>query len=656
MLEFFKHHKLLEAIFYIEVSVLFVVLGFWVLDPRGNITEQNISFTTEQTYLDAILQNNLQQQSTYTFETPQKENLEYALPDNLNAQPFVPQKYNNPLASEDLYVTENNNAKNQANEWKTTRPDDAAKMDFLAQQPTAKWIVTNQVLSVYNEVRDHINQATTGGELPVLVAYNIPGRDCNSYSAGGASTAEGYKRWIENFSNGISGNKAVVILEPDALASIDCLDNKSQEIRYTLLHHAVETLKKNARTLVYLDGGNSKWIEASVIAKRLERAGAYLADGFALNVSNFNTTQDSAIYGESVSNFIGGKHFVIDTSRNGSGPAPHFEWCNPHDRSLGPSPTTNTGNPLIDAYLWIKVPGESDGNCNGGPNAGEWWAEYALDLVKNTHIEQPVDKIQNTTVTEQTMISPILQSTATSLKAGAKPIAPNDPTNYHEIYAVSMIDYATTPNSTKAKVNDVVTLKTIVDNNTIISDGFIVDVEIYNAENVRVFQKFVENQKIPLKGSKSYRFEWIPQQPGSYSIRVGIFNKDWTHNYFWENEAHNLEVEDRGPVSYNNYASDYANKNIDIWWPADNNSIGGQQPFKALVNTLDINSYKMYWSVDNGKLNLMENNYTDYPHKEALVDLSEWNWKANNHYQVIFVAKDLMGNTFSVKTVSLIKK
>ena len=35
----------------------------------------------------------------------------------------------------------------------------------------------------------------------------------------------------------------------------------------------------------------------------------------------------------------------------------------------------------LDAYLWVKAPGESDGTCNGGPYAGAWWPDYALRLM-----------------------------------------------------------------------------------------------------------------------------------------------------------------------------------------------------------------------------------------------------------------------------------
>ena len=96
-------------------------------------------------------------------------------------------------------------------------------------------------------------------------------------------------------------------------------------------------------------------------------------------------------------------HFVIDTSRNGQGPwtatAPYpdtQDWCNPPNRGLGLRPTLDTGVPLVDAYLWIKIPGESDGTCTRGgpagsvdpewgvvdPAAGQWFPEQALQLAR----------------------------------------------------------------------------------------------------------------------------------------------------------------------------------------------------------------------------------------------------------------------------------
>jgi endoglucanase len=119
------------------------------------------------------------------------------------------------------------------------------------------------------------------------------------------------------------------------------------------------------------------------MAGLLSRANVNVADGFSLNVSNFNATGDEVSYGQTISGQINSKHFIVDTSRNGSGS--NGQWCNPTNATVGQRPTTQTGNSLIDAFLWVKTPGESDGNCNGGPGAGNWWPSYALQLVNNSN-------------------------------------------------------------------------------------------------------------------------------------------------------------------------------------------------------------------------------------------------------------------------------
>lgn len=100
-------------------------------------------------------------------------------------------------------------------------------------------------------------------------------------------------------------------------------------------------------------------------------------------MANFVQTDESIRYGTQISAQVGGKHFLIDTSRNGNGPISAAAICNPRGRALGNLPTTTTGNVLVDALLWVKVPGESDGVCNGGPPTGAWWADYALELARN---------------------------------------------------------------------------------------------------------------------------------------------------------------------------------------------------------------------------------------------------------------------------------
>ena len=53
-----------------------------------------------------------------------------------------------------------------------------------------------------------------------------------------------------------------------------------------------------------------------------------------------------------------------------------------HAKDLKLPPGVRTGYAHVDAFLWVKNPGESDGTANGGPVAGQWWAEYALGLAE----------------------------------------------------------------------------------------------------------------------------------------------------------------------------------------------------------------------------------------------------------------------------------
>jgi endoglucanase len=295
------------------------------------------------------------------------------------AGPGAPSSGASPLAVRPFYIDPYSNARRQADEWRDSRPDDAALMDRIAERSQADWFGDWS-----GDIRAAVDARTTtiaaAGALPVFVAYNIPLRDCSSYSGGGARNADDYRAWIRAFAAGIGDRTAAVILEPDAVALMDCLSSTQRSERLTLLRDAVEVLKARPGVLVYIDAGHSAWLAAATAADRLRDAGVALADGFALNTSNFQTTAHSLPYGEAVSGRLGGARFVLDTSRNGNGPTGDNQWCNPAGRALGANPTAQTGHELVDAFLWIKRPGESDGSCNGGPSAGAWWADYALGL------------------------------------------------------------------------------------------------------------------------------------------------------------------------------------------------------------------------------------------------------------------------------------
>lgn len=220
-----------------------------------------------------------------------------------------------------------------------------------------------------------------GGDYTVIVAYNIPDRDCNGESAGGAASPAEYQGWIDGMASSLQGKEAAIILEPDALA---LLRAGCGEATTGLISYAVSSLRQNPGVAVYIDGGHSNWIPAGEMANRLRSAGIEQATGFAVNVSNFQPTAALVDYGRSLSGLVGGKPFVVDTSRNGQG-ARGAEWCNPAGAGLGEAPTTATGDPAVHAFLWVKRPGESDGACGqcASTNAGQFCTSYALELARN---------------------------------------------------------------------------------------------------------------------------------------------------------------------------------------------------------------------------------------------------------------------------------
>ncbi len=269
-------------------------------------------------------------------------------------------------------------AKAQADAWRASRPADAARMDKLAAQPQSKWI-GDWFPDPYAETDRYIGDAARVGALPVLTIYNLPGRDCGLYSSGGADNPAAYAAWTARVTAALGQRPAIIILEPDALAELDCYPAAQQAAIYPLLAGAIASLRHDANALIYLDAGDAHWQTPTVMAQRLQAAGLATAAGFAVNVSSFWTTAESLAYGNAIAALAGGKHFVIDTSRNGAGH--DGTWCNPPGRALGQPPTLQTGQPLADGYLWIKVPGESDGDCDRGePDPGTWWPDYALGL------------------------------------------------------------------------------------------------------------------------------------------------------------------------------------------------------------------------------------------------------------------------------------
>ncbi len=332
-------------------------------------------------------------------------------------------------------------------------PKEAALVEKMVSQPAAVWFSSGTPAEVRARVKATVDAATRAGSFATLVVYNVPARDCSQYSAGGARDSAAYRAWIDGVAAGIGNRPVGVVVEPDGLANLpsDCGQDDAagtlSAARTAEIKYAATTLTKNPRAAVYLDAGNSNWKAVGDITTRLIAAGVDSTNGFALNVSNYQLDNRSDTYGAWVAKCIAytlrqagsnpancasqyypatesdystwklsdawydanvtvapTAHFVVDTSRNGVGPwtppagAPAGDpqvWCNPPDRGLGATPTTNTGNPLLDARVWIKTPGESDGECyrwttgpldpvrgRRDPAAGQWFPDQALELAR----------------------------------------------------------------------------------------------------------------------------------------------------------------------------------------------------------------------------------------------------------------------------------
>jgi endoglucanase len=288
----------------------------------------------------------------------------------------------NPFRNHLLYVDQGMASVKQAKAWRGQRPEDAALLDKIASQPQAEWLGEwSGAVKLF--VRQKMNLYAEADAMGLFIVYNIPDRDCGQHSKGGAKNGDAYLEWIDKIAAGVDEGPAVMILEPDALGLLEKCTTKSKHAeRYQLLSDAIRIFKARPNIHVYLDSGNARWLPPEQAAEHLKAAGVEYADGFSLNVSNYVATDETLAYGRKISDLLGGAHFVIDTSRNGNGAAPGNAWCNPDGRALGIPPTADTDDPRCDAYLWLKRPGESDGACNGGPRAGEWWPEQALGLAR----------------------------------------------------------------------------------------------------------------------------------------------------------------------------------------------------------------------------------------------------------------------------------
>jgi cellulose 1,4-beta-cellobiosidase len=324
-------------------------------------------------------------------------------------------------------------------------PSDAAVIRKVKQYPTALWLDSiSQVASIpkWLDQAKAQQQASGRPKLSLFVVYDMPNRDCAAKSsAGELKVAEnGAARYRSEFIDPIVAHFAaypeipiVVILEPDSLGNLATNMNipACVEARQTYLESTAYAIQKLGlpNVSIYLDAAHAGWLgwdgnreKAVKIWKQVLKlaGGVDTIRGFATNTSNYThlTNRDGLaleptdpcynelVYVKKLAVSLGehgirDKGFIVDTSRNGKGGIRKVwgHWCNIKGAGLGERPVA-APEPFVDAYFWVKPPGESDGTSDPGqprfdaecassdsaaaaPQAGQWFQSYFLDLVRN---------------------------------------------------------------------------------------------------------------------------------------------------------------------------------------------------------------------------------------------------------------------------------
>jgi cellulose 1,4-beta-cellobiosidase len=323
-------------------------------------------------------------------------------------------------------------------------PASAAQFRKVEAFPTAIWldsIAKAGETTRYLDAAAAQQKASGQPVVIVFVIYDLPNRDCSAASSAGELSVEsgGEARYQKEYINVIAKAfqahptlRIVSVVEPDSLANLATNLNKpmckASEAAYrNSIAYALKVLSM-PNVALYLDAAHKGWlgwthnrdIIARIFSEVLTAAGgADRIRGFATDVSNYdvvtaapgtapkpgNPCVDEITYTQKLSESLAkvgvtGKSFLIDTSRDGVS-LPTDNWCNIKGAGLGERPKASPA-PGIDAYYWIKPPGDSDGtsdasaarfdkscglpsSAQNAPQAGVFFVPYFTDLVTNAN-------------------------------------------------------------------------------------------------------------------------------------------------------------------------------------------------------------------------------------------------------------------------------
>ncbi|TMW55466.1 hypothetical protein Poli38472_010348 [Pythium oligandrum] len=272
-------------------------------------------------------------------------------------------------------------------------PDYAFAIEQLENLGTATWYTDREIDGDFVGVAERLVEACDNSTRLTAVVYGLPNKDCEAgYSSGGNVTnAAEYEAFISSLADVVGDRKALFILEPDAVGLLgNGVDSCAEKFGYRAnLKTAIQHLSANPNADIYVDVGFWRLADPgqaahiAEIVRDISNAGR--VKGITLNTSNYQGTNAMVQMCNNFQTAYGSKDLgcIIDTSRNynaynGS------EWCNVRSGGIGHPPTSKTGIDNIDYFVWVKPPGESDGECDGddhtsdamvGPEAGLFFPE-----------------------------------------------------------------------------------------------------------------------------------------------------------------------------------------------------------------------------------------------------------------------------------------
>jgi len=346
----------------------------------------------------------------------------------------------NPFASRSIYANKFYSSEVVSAAAQMTDAALAEKALKVADVGTFLWIDTREKISV---VEDGIKDVPCN-EIAALVIYDLPGRDCAAKASNGELAVGEINIYKTEYIDPIVAifkkypkTAIALVIEPDSLPNLvtnidlqTCKDSASgyrEGVAYALKQLNLPNI------MMYIDAGHGGWLGwndnlkpgAKELAAVYKQAGSpKQVRGIATNVAGWNAwdlspgefssatdaqwnkAQNEKKYIELFSPELKSagmpSQAIVDTGRNGvTGLREEWgNWCNIDGAGFGRRPTGTTGSSLVDAFVWVKPGGESDGTSDTSadrydsfcgksesfkpsPEAGQWNQAYFEMLVRN---------------------------------------------------------------------------------------------------------------------------------------------------------------------------------------------------------------------------------------------------------------------------------